>query len=156
MNVHALATLHDQVPVSTLKKVFADIANTFERFRQCVVVRSWGWPYWVTHHEFSIDDHIVELKEEFDINSVQQFVTKELSTPLSSKKPLWCVYFFANFKKEDGTMGSGLCLKYNHVMADGYHLMRVLMGGIMERLAKDKPEMLETIRSKPSGDRGSN
>lgn len=53
-------------------------------------------------------------------------------------------------------MGSGLCLKYNHVMADGYHLMRVLMGGIMERLAKDKPEILETIRSKTSGDRGQN
>ena len=45
-------------------------------------------------------------------------------------------------------------LRYNHVFADGYNIIRVLMTNILERLAEEQPEVskkLSEIKKGPGG-----
>lgn len=128
MNVHAFLPFREQTSLDKVRDTFSVFPETYARFREVVVLQGWMmWPYWEEAPNFDVNDHLVELAEEFDEKKVQEYVSKSLSIGLPLDKPLWRVTLFKNYRHDDGVLGSALLFKYHHCIGDGFSILRVVM-----------------------------
>jgi len=149
------------VSMSSIKTCWAGFTSNFPRFRERVIVRKWGWPYWEPC-ELDFDSHFEEVSDpqrtEWTLEDIEEFVSKEFSIGLPLDRPLWKVFLFRRVRKVEivgdapgnanDTHSSVAIFKYSHTMADGYHILRVMMSDVLQRIYQEDPDVLQQWVSK--------
>lgn len=107
---------------------------TFDRFRQRVrePENRLGLPHWEFDPDFHIDRHLLRdrLPDPGDLQVLQELMSRLVSLPLDSTRPLWQLVYLENFGQ-----GSALIGRLHHCIADGIALMQVLLS-----LADESPD----------------
>ena len=140
--------LERTVPESQFPPTRSSSPKKFSRFRERVVVRNWGWPYWEACKEFDFESHFQVVEgEEWTGEKLEAFVSREFSVGLDRSRPLWKVFLFPKVRVTSSSGGektseliSVFVFKYSHAIGDGYHIVRATMSDILERQwASSKP-----------------
>lgn len=101
----------------------------FARFKQRVGGRKRRFrrPYWETHEDFDIHNHVfeMELPEPKDEETFKRFIGTLMSRPLDERRPLWEIYLLQDAGPTDG---NAIAVRINHSVGDGFALLYVLLG----------------------------
>jgi WS/DGAT/MGAT family acyltransferase len=126
MTITGIVTLKERLEFERLRALVEERLLVHDRFRMKVLGPKGGvgrarW----AKGDFSISDHVVplELPAPADKETLQEFVGRQMSTPLDHSKPLWKFFFI-----EDFLGGSALVARIHHCIGDGISLMQVVLG----------------------------
>ncbi|MEM7336584.1 MAG: wax ester/triacylglycerol synthase family O-acyltransferase [Chloroflexota bacterium] len=136
MTVSGLLLFDDIIDHERLKQTIENRLLTYKRFKQRIVEPSIPLAplFWETDSNFNLDAHIlrVGLPSPNDEATLQEMVSRLVSTPLDQTKPLWQVHIIENVGS-----GSAVLARMHHALADGLALVMVLLS--LADFAPDAP-----------------
>lgn len=145
MTVTAVMMFRDPLDLGRLRALIEDRILVHDRFRQRVVETPgrFGKPHWEDVDQFRLDDHLhhATLPAPADEAALQEFVSEVMSTPLEYTRPLWHMFYVANFGA-----GSAIVVRLHHCMGDGIALVRLMLS-----LTSDDPEADPVDHQPPRG-----
>ena len=150
MLITGVMSFYEKLEFNELKELIEDRLLTFDRFRQKVVepiLPGFG-PRWADDHHFNLRSHLhrVALPDPGGQAELQEMVSRIMSTPLDSSKPLWQFQYIENYRG-----GSAVVVRIHHCIADGVALVRVLLG-LTDDSPKGSPKARRMLRRrKPLG-----
>jgi diacylglycerol O-acyltransferase / wax synthase len=119
-----------QLTLQALKAKLGDDLLRFQRFRQLVAGHKqlFVQPHWEDDPHFSLGRHVFwrELPAGDD-DGLQRLIGELMSTPLDDSKPLWEMYVV-----EGPRPGTTLVARVHHSLADGFSLIRLMLGLVDE------------------------
>ena len=126
MVVTGVLVLGAPVPMEAVRALVEERLLRFRRFRSRVVrpLAGVGLPSWEVDPEFELDHHLraVRLPEGAGEPDLQAFVSRRLSEPLASDRPLWTVDVVEGFQG-----GTAIVARIHHCIGDGMALVHVLL-----------------------------
>ncbi len=118
--------IEPRLPIATMRERVRTRMLRFERFRQKVVLGTFG-AEWVDDEDFDIHRHVIAEKlhrrpGQSARGALQQRMGELASTPLDPAHPLWSFHYF-----EDCDGGSASVCRIHHCIGDGVALNSVMM-----------------------------
>ena len=113
----------ERLDLEQLRAVVTERFLVFKRFRQRAVETA-GMAFWQNDRHFDIERHVVHtaLPGRAGRRELQTFVSRLMSTPLDSARPMWQFHLIDNFNA-----GSAVVIRIHHSYADGIALVRVML-----------------------------
>jgi diacylglycerol O-acyltransferase / wax synthase len=141
MVICGVMTLRDRVEPARVAATIEKRFLRYARFRKRPVDEN-GTVYWETDTAFDLAHHLVEVKlpGKAGTQQLQSLVSRLLSTPLDSARPLWQYHLVDNYLG-----GSALVMRIHHCYADGIALTRVLLS--MADAARRRAATAKTTRA---------
>ena len=125
MTITGLMMLKGRLEVETLREHFKTRLLQHDRFNRRIgrATVGLGRHRWEPH-EIDLEEHVIRMTgaESWSKQDLQDFVSRELGTPLDLSKPPWRFYVI-----EDYPGGSVVMNRIHHCIGDGYGLMAVLL-----------------------------
>ena len=132
MMINGVIVLDPFPDIDELEQLFEERLLRHSRFRMRVGTVN-GLPVWSEDPDLSISRHIDRSHlsgPEFNHEKLRQFISEEMSVPLSPDRPLWKLILIP-YKKNQ----LAIVVKLHHSIADGIALIKVLLS-----LARVSPE----------------
>lgn len=143
MVITGLMTFDTPLEYERLESLIENSLLRIRRFRQRLVPSRLPWrrPYWEEDPHFDLAAHLerVTLPPPGDQKTLQELISRLMSTELDYAHPLWKFYLVENYGS-----GSAFIARLHHSIADGIALTQVLLS--LTELASD---ILPTSQSRP-------
>jgi len=123
MMICGVLLFREKVALERFKKVIDERFLIFGRFRQRAVETA-GGALWESDPAFDLDRHVVRvtLPGKAGTGELEALVSRLISTPLDSARPMWQFCVVDNFAG-----GGAVILRIHHCYADGIALVRVML-----------------------------
>jgi diacylglycerol O-acyltransferase / wax synthase len=126
MVITGLMTFDTPVDYERLKSLIENSMLRVRRFRQRLLPSRLPWrrPYWEDDPHFDLVTHLerVTLPPPGDQQTLQELISRLMSTELDHTRPLWKFYLIENYGS-----GSAFIARLHHSIADGIALTQVLL-----------------------------
>lgn len=125
MMINGVVTLEQPIEQEKLEAILETRLLTIPRFRQRVVTKGrFGRHYWELDPAFDLAAHLdrVRLPDPGGDRELQDLVSRLMSRPLDSSRPLWHLHQVENYEG-----GMALLWRLHHCIGDGIALMLVLL-----------------------------
>ncbi len=143
MVITGLMTFDTPLEFERLESLLENSLLRIRRFRQRLLPSRLPWrrPYWVDDPHFDLAAHLerVTLPPPGDQKTLQELISRLMSTELDYARPLWKFYLVENYGS-----GSAFIARLHHSIADGIALTQVLLS-----LTEPAPDILPTSQSRP-------
>ncbi|MDH3253740.1 MAG: wax ester/triacylglycerol synthase family O-acyltransferase [Acidobacteriota bacterium] len=126
MTITGVMALKGRLSYDAASRLLEEKLLIHERFRMGIAAPPGGvGRYRWVEQDISLDEHLVAVGtgESWNKHRLEDFVSREMGTPLDFEKPLWKFFLVENV---DG--GSVLVSRIHHCIGDGVALMKVLLG----------------------------
>jgi WS/DGAT/MGAT family acyltransferase len=125
MTITGLMMLKGRLEVGALRDLFAEKLLVHDRFNKRIgrAVAGLGRHRWEPH-DVDLEEHVIPVTGagSWTKRDLEDFVSRELGTPLDLSRPPWRFYVI-----EDYPGGSVVMNRIHHCIGDGYGLMAVLL-----------------------------
>lgn len=128
MVVDGAMMLAGQPSMDRVRAEYEKVVRRFPVFARKAVPVGAGWA-WEDDPDFDLDRHLelVELPEGSDVTDVQHFLAEQRTVALPKDRPLWRTFLLSPVMLDDGTVGSALCNRFHHAIADGVRLTQLML-----------------------------
>ncbi|XVX19676.1 WS/DGAT domain-containing protein [Actinomycetota bacterium] len=127
MYIHSLMWFRDVPDWDGIADVYENrMAARFPVFRRRPVKRDDGW-HWEDDPDFDISRHLSHTVLDGDMDDLRAYVSRQMSVPLPSDRPLWTVEFIEGVDGVEGGRGSFTLARFHHGIADGIRMTQVLL-----------------------------
>jgi hypothetical protein len=82
---------------------------------------------WVKAKNWHPFDNCLEISQQLDMDSLKALVSRRLSDPLLTSRPVWEMQFIEKLKDDESDPVSAVILTMHHAMGDGFTLCHQLM-----------------------------